>query len=424
MPWEVKQNDGRYCVYKTGSDTPVPGGCHDTKAAAIKHQRALYANEPSMKYSVTAFSDLTMEDAEDDTKWLRAWRYSSWDHPKYGKVEVTPELGQQFKQYFDAKALGRDHLVNYEHGGDPAKGGKSAGQILDVDPRDDGIYYKVKFTDTAKQEIKAGEWRYVSPEYDDWVNPETGQVYENMMFDLALTNTPFFKGQSPLNFSEVFTENQPKQLIDEKPKGGKAVDELLKQFASKLGIAIADNASEEDVLAAAEDLNATIEPLRKAKLEGEKQRTFREAFPDEFKEMERLRKGRVESEARNFAENYRRFTIKSGEQEYKSTLGFSELVIDEITDVYKKFSDKTLATKDLEKLLDLIGDKGIVDYSESGSSRTAGGREFNEDPKMAFSEAVQEVMVEDNLSYEQAIGVAQMKFPELYEAYQRAIPRI
>jgi hypothetical protein len=189
---------------------------------------------------------------------------------------------------------------------------------------------------------------------------------------------------------------------------------------------LAEDASDEDILAKADELNSAIEPLRKARDEGAKLRTFREAFPDEYKEMEKLRMGRVESEARTFAEDYRRFTIRGtdGDSALKSSFGFSELVIDEITNTYKKFSTKSASPTDLKKLLDLIGDRGIVDYSESGSSRSMEGKQRSEDPKLAFSEAVMELVTEDNLEYEQAIAVAQMKFPDLYEEYQRAIPRI
>lgn len=45
MPWEIQPRDGRYCVVKQGSSEPVPGGCHDSRAQAVKHQAALYANE-------------------------------------------------------------------------------------------------------------------------------------------------------------------------------------------------------------------------------------------------------------------------------------------------------------------------------------------------------------------------------------------
>lgn len=506
MPWEIKVRDGEHCVVKKGTDTPVDGGCHKERADAVKHMRALYnAESNTMKYSVIELGDDTFIADEDDPNlmWIKAWRYSSWEHPRYGTVEISPETGQRFKQHFDSGALGRDHLINYEHGIDPAKGGKAGGTILDIDPRDDGIYYKVRFTDNALKEIHDGEWKYVSPEYDDWVNPETGELFEDMPVDLALTNQPFFKGMPPLNFSEVYTPkefavwstayindlpdscflfvspggkkdgegktvprslrhfpykdsggkvdlphlrnaisripqaNIPASFKDSlqararrllanaggTPKGGNAVDEVLRQFAERLGIELDENASEDEILAKAEELNKTIEPLRKAKVEGERSRTFREAFPEEYKKMQKLEEARVESEAMSFAESYRRFTIKAGDSEYKSTMGFSELVVTEIADAYRKFSDRSATPADLKKLLDLIGDKGIVDYSETGSSRSLTDKQWNEDPKIAFSEAVQAVMTEDNLEYEGAINIAKVKFPELYEAYQRAIPQ-
>lgn len=506
MPYVLGEKEGKVCVFKKGESTPVPGGCHDTRSDALKHMRALYAAEGNtMKYSVIELDDTVLMDESDDpnVKLIKAWRYGSWDHPRYGLVEITPEIGQAFKEHFDSGSLGREHMVNYEHYFDPAKGGKSAGSVLGIEPQEDGIYYKVRFTDTALKEIEDGEWRYISPEYDDWVNPETGEMFENMPMDLALTNKPFFKGLPPLNFSEVYEPKQfavwstafvndlpdscflyispggkkdsegktvPRSLrhfpykdasgkIDlphlrnaiaripqasisgtlkdslqararrmlaaqgGSPKGGKAVDELLRQFAERLGVSLAEDATEEQILGAAEELNKTIEPLRKAKQEGERSRTFREAFPDEYKEMQKLRESRVEAEARVFSEDYRRFTISAGDGTIKSAFGFSELVIDEIADVYKKFSDRTVAPTDLKKLLDLIGDRGIVDYSESGSSRGLTDKQWNDDPKLAFSEAVQAVMVEDELGYEAAINVAKVKFPELYESYLRAIPQ-
>jgi hypothetical protein len=47
MPWELKGN----CVHKKGSAKPVPGGCHKTRQEAVKHMKALYANEDSMTAS-------------------------------------------------------------------------------------------------------------------------------------------------------------------------------------------------------------------------------------------------------------------------------------------------------------------------------------------------------------------------------------
>lgn len=48
MPWNLSRRDGKWCVVKQGETNPVPGGCHPDRASAIKHQRALYANESRM----------------------------------------------------------------------------------------------------------------------------------------------------------------------------------------------------------------------------------------------------------------------------------------------------------------------------------------------------------------------------------------
>lgn len=45
MPYEVKQSSKGHCVHKQGG-SPVPGGCHTSKSKALRHMRALYANEP------------------------------------------------------------------------------------------------------------------------------------------------------------------------------------------------------------------------------------------------------------------------------------------------------------------------------------------------------------------------------------------
>jgi hypothetical protein len=45
MPWRIEQRGGKHCVIKEGESSPVPGGCHESRADAVKHQRALYASE-------------------------------------------------------------------------------------------------------------------------------------------------------------------------------------------------------------------------------------------------------------------------------------------------------------------------------------------------------------------------------------------
>lgn len=49
MPWVIKKQGGKYCVYREGANGRATGrsrGCHDTRAQAIQQQRALYRNAP------------------------------------------------------------------------------------------------------------------------------------------------------------------------------------------------------------------------------------------------------------------------------------------------------------------------------------------------------------------------------------------
>jgi len=44
MPWEIKENDGEYCIHR--KDTGAKVKCHPTRQAAMAQMAAMYANEP------------------------------------------------------------------------------------------------------------------------------------------------------------------------------------------------------------------------------------------------------------------------------------------------------------------------------------------------------------------------------------------
>lgn len=46
MPWSLERRDSKWCVIKDSDGSSA--GCHDSRADAIKQQRALYANESRM----------------------------------------------------------------------------------------------------------------------------------------------------------------------------------------------------------------------------------------------------------------------------------------------------------------------------------------------------------------------------------------
>lgn len=44
MPYHIINKEGRFCIAKSGSDTPIKGGCHSWRAEAQAHLTALNIN--------------------------------------------------------------------------------------------------------------------------------------------------------------------------------------------------------------------------------------------------------------------------------------------------------------------------------------------------------------------------------------------
>lgn len=216
MPWKVEKDGDKFCVKK---DTGETVKCHDSRAKAVKHMRALYANvkdfnelpdipentKVGMLVSVRSFSE-----GDTVTKEIMAVPYDAWDHPVYGMTVFDRAMAETMKINFDQRVRGQDIATDYDHGQDPAKGGKASGWVKDMRVGDDALYWTVEFTEEARKEINSGEWRYFSPEwFDSWTNPMAGGgTYSYVAVGGALTNKPWIKGMVPLNFSEVMVEKE------------------------------------------------------------------------------------------------------------------------------------------------------------------------------------------------------------------------
>jgi len=430
MPWETKKNGDQFCVYKKGSSTPIKGGCHDTREEAVAQVRALYANDNKKMHvllPVEQFSELTQDTDNPNIKWVQAWRYSSWDHPVYGKVEVTPELVQEFKGHLDSNTYGQEILVNYDHGMDKAKGNKSAGKVLDIEARDDGGWYQVEFTQEALKEIEGGEWRYLSPEYQDWMDAEKGETFDNVPVGLAITNRPFFKNMTPMNFSELFTEVEHQEQEDD-------VNPLLKAFAESLGIELKEDMSDEE---ATKLLSEGIVELKKKADEppppdngggggddedDTHEKQFAEKFPEQAQELAELRTMRIASEARQFADQFTQFTVKEGEKEV--TKGLSTASRDKLTEIHLAFSEGKATPAQVEEVVKAVIADGIVEFGERGSSQ--GGGKLTPATRKEAATALRDrakALIEEaggpeKMSFGDALAKASSESPELAAAYE------
>jgi len=177
------------------------------------------------------------------TSWVQIMRTGNWQHPEYGRFSITPADIQQFIETFESGARGIELAVDSEH--QPERG--AAGWIKKLEARDGGseLWAFVEWTEWGVELVEKGLFRYISPEFDfKYKDPETGQVTENVLFGVALTNRPFLKGMEPVLLSEraagpVFREEE--KSVEKSVELGELLEAVKsRDLMEKAGKMIAD----------------------------------------------------------------------------------------------------------------------------------------------------------------------------------------
>lgn len=138
-------------------------------------------------------------------------RTGTWHTPWHGDFEITLADLHEFAANF-AKGVGlveadKKAPINYAH----ESWDKAAAWVPKVrvdEDREALVAYDIEWTDAAITALKAGEWRYISPEFNPrgfpWEDPEAEfEFVDNVLTGAALTNIPLFKKLKPIMASRV-----------------------------------------------------------------------------------------------------------------------------------------------------------------------------------------------------------------------------
>jgi hypothetical protein len=139
---------------------------------------------------------------ERESTWLHAFPLGTYQHPIHGALTFTRQRLQRIADGVNLGLRGVALALDYDHREDRAKGGKAAGWIERAEVRGDGLWIAVRLTAEALAEVRAGAWRYLSPEFGDWTDPRTGLRHVDVLAGAALTNRPFLRGLATVAASE------------------------------------------------------------------------------------------------------------------------------------------------------------------------------------------------------------------------------
>jgi phage I-like protein len=127
-------------------------------------------------------------------KWVQIFPLGHWEyHPDIGgPLDVTVErlqeiLANQSKQKTEIP-LDYNHQTMTDGVQAPA-----AGWVKELEIRKSGLWARVEWTEEARKQIEAREFRYLSPTWStNWQDAESGEFAGWKLIAIALTNIPYF----------------------------------------------------------------------------------------------------------------------------------------------------------------------------------------------------------------------------------------
>lgn len=171
----------------------------------MQHLRAYAVHSGGRLIALRSRSPMVREDAAH--VWMDVAFEGTWEGHPNGAFTFDRATFEQMIANFEANPNGAIPL-DYEHATEWATEAPAAGWVQKLAIRDDDagrahLWAYVELTDKAAQQIKAGEYRFSSGVFDfEAIDLVTGDSIGAAMASLAMTNSPFIRGQEPYRLSQ------------------------------------------------------------------------------------------------------------------------------------------------------------------------------------------------------------------------------
>lgn len=314
----------------------------------------------------------------------------TFSHPAYGEITITRERNARFVNNFQTGVYQERLPLDAEH---ETKLSGAVGWIVDMRLNEDGSAdAKVEWTDRGRKLIESDRFRYISPEfYDEWEDPATEEIHQDVAVGGAITTRPFFKEKAlrPLIASErglfVHFEQQEIDMADQ--NDSKRFAELEKQFGEL-----------KEKLAASEAKAAEAEA---------KSKTFAESLDKATKRL-----AEMEDERRR--EEYRQMC-----QEWPGDVEEHIKILEAIADAVGEDSEPFQSYLKMNRAMsEQIRTSSL--FSELGSSRQASGsavervdqliaKKMSDNPKLTYADASAAVFRENPWLYGEYVKATEQK---------------
>ena len=136
--------------------------------------------------------------------WIMIAPTGTFEHDRYGTLDFTRAKLAEMKANFDQRVRHIDIALDVDHDQGAATGWLERLEFRSAhNDQPAGMWGLVRWTPYGAKLLQEEQYRYFSPEFGDWKDPESGTVYHNVLMGGALTNRPFLKTMGDVHLSEA-----------------------------------------------------------------------------------------------------------------------------------------------------------------------------------------------------------------------------
>lgn len=236
-----------------------------------------------------------------------------FQHPQHGRIVIDKSDLEEMVKNFRDKIRGQEIPIDVDHKHE--LGAVGWFRSLRGPEKVNGEYalFAVpEWTDKGKELVKGGAFKYFSPHFGVWEDPETKKKFNNVLLSGAITNFPFLKGMQPVSFVE-FKEGS---VAEDNPAVSVKDFDTLKESVEAIQKLLADSALAEEKRSLTERVKASdlpddkkkelVEDIKASKLSDDDKTTLINQV-ETPPESEEEKKKREESENKEFSEMRKEF---------------------------------------------------------------------------------------------------------------------
>ena len=167
-----------------------------------RHQRIRLttAEAPELLY---AFAAMPQDIAAGAETWIQLFKVGDFYDWRYGDFSINAEHFERMVENFTTRAASVPG--DYDHSFSKGEGSVSAGWTKAVEVRDGAegpeMWGQVVLTERAAEQVRAGEYRFISPEFSLNHMNERGEAIGPCLLAWALTNRPFLEGMAEVTLA-------------------------------------------------------------------------------------------------------------------------------------------------------------------------------------------------------------------------------